>query len=634
MEEIIQQPLPVVTPEFLHKYEGTITVVVDSVDKIIARAQSAIYIQDIFEEADQYAADLMIVNNMSEILSKTQLFQHDFEDQITTEKSYLEEPNGPGLDVYATFHLKVIKQTILSIAIIYLQGTLLDLLNAKKNDRGEDILPKPLINNKIQEDDRMILNFRRKKEREDKLKEEEKLKQDALEQRMKDLDQKGNALDDKNLAKKQITYDSKGDVIFIKNVRADGLPNPLLNPPFKIKSQKKDRERETTRSEFMETHSSMKTNEDGTKKKPKIQPLLLASIEIPLIKNEITPMGSVFNETEPQDGIKITEGNKLKVGAMNLSKRENGQMTLDEYRQQKEQSIVQNEIEIQRMSQMQKRSTPTMKIIEQDQRLEEENENKIKQISMSNFNVPPLNLNNQSQMAQTFYMNNSKILDMSTQNFYQSQSQIQSGRISQDRVIRKKESIAELMIDLKRVQSNIDFELHEQSSYIDKFTDVLRQPKKVQFQPASTQQNYHFDSNLSSARNSSMKKYENSNSVRLLPLLSHRTGNQSTNNQETRDQVRKLMKKNNEIMNNNNWGENPGEITKPPRNIEKKPKAIELKKSNSQLLLTVRRKERNFIDSVKEKNHLPPPPLGKSLGHGISNLPSITSYQQQPIKFL
>jgi hypothetical protein len=35
-------------------------------------------------------------------------------------------------------------------------------------------------------------------------------------------------------------------------------------------------------------------------------------------------MGSVFNETEPQEGIKITEGAKLKIGSMNLSRRELG----------------------------------------------------------------------------------------------------------------------------------------------------------------------------------------------------------------------------------------------------------------------------------------------------------------------
>jgi hypothetical protein len=37
-------------------------------------------------------------------------------------------------------------------------------------------LPKPLLNLRIVEEDRLILNFRRKKEKEEKLKEEEKLK--------------------------------------------------------------------------------------------------------------------------------------------------------------------------------------------------------------------------------------------------------------------------------------------------------------------------------------------------------------------------------------------------------------------------------------------------------------------------
>ena len=86
------------------------------------------------------------------------------------------------------------------------------------------------------------------------------------------------------------------------------------------------------------------------------------------------------------------------------------------------------------------------------------------------------------------------------------------------------------------------------------------------------------------------------------------------------------MRKNNEIINNTNWGDNPGDIIRAPKGMEKKSKVQDLKKSNSQILLTVRRKERNFIESVKEKNHLPPPPLGKSLGHGISNLPNLSSY--------
>jgi hypothetical protein len=55
---------------------------------------------------------------------------------------------------------------------------------------------------------------------------------------MKELDERGNADTEKALKKKQITYDSKGDVIFIKNFKADSLPNPLLNPPYKIKSIK------------------------------------------------------------------------------------------------------------------------------------------------------------------------------------------------------------------------------------------------------------------------------------------------------------------------------------------------------------------------------------------------------------
>jgi hypothetical protein len=32
-------------------------------------------------------------------------------------------------------------------------------------------------------------------------------------------------------------------------------------------------------------------------------------------------MGSVFNECEPAEGIKITEGGKFKYGSMNLSRK-------------------------------------------------------------------------------------------------------------------------------------------------------------------------------------------------------------------------------------------------------------------------------------------------------------------------
>ena len=73
----------------------------------------------------------------------------------------------------------------------------------------------------------------------------------------------------------------------------------------------------------------------------------------------------------------------------------------------------------------------------------------------------------------------------------------------------------------------------------------------------------------------------------------------------------------------NSWGQNPMNLTAASKRIEKKPKIFELKKSSSQLLLTTRRKERPFIEVLKQKHHLPPPPLGKSLGHGISILPQI-----------
>jgi stress response protein SCP2 len=51
---------------------------------------------------------------------------------------------------------------------------------------------------------------------------------------------------------------------------------------------------------------------------------------------EIIPMGSVFNEVEPSQGIVIMENGKTKYGSMNLSRKQEGMMTLEEYRAQKE----------------------------------------------------------------------------------------------------------------------------------------------------------------------------------------------------------------------------------------------------------------------------------------------------------
>jgi hypothetical protein len=55
---------------------------------------------------------------------------------------------------------------------------------------------------------------------------------------MKDNDTKSKNEGDKSQSKRLITYDTKGDVIIIKSLRADALPNPLLNPPYKIKGTK------------------------------------------------------------------------------------------------------------------------------------------------------------------------------------------------------------------------------------------------------------------------------------------------------------------------------------------------------------------------------------------------------------
>ncbi len=68
------------------------------------------------------------------------------------------------------------------------------------------------------------------------MKEEERLKQEALLNQLREADKKNGSKDDqKLLAKRTYTYDYNGDIVFIRNLRTDGLPNPLINPPFTIK---------------------------------------------------------------------------------------------------------------------------------------------------------------------------------------------------------------------------------------------------------------------------------------------------------------------------------------------------------------------------------------------------------------
>eukprot|EP00347_Sterkiella_histriomuscorum_P019977 403339569 len=416
-------------------------------------------------------------------MRKTQLFQHDYENQINFENLDCEEPPASELDVYATFHLKVKKTTIISKynqkettpfgndnlkhAFTYKGPSSIYSMNMKlqqKNmkhlvDKGDDILPKPLLNTRGLDDDRLVTNYRKKKEKEEKLKEEERHKQEALEQRLRELDEKGNSKDEKNMKKRLITYDSKGDVIFIKNFRADVLPNPLLNPPYKIKSQKQSVVRGTADSQLSEYNQTQRTNLDESNvQKKRVQKIekvqLLSQIEAPQIKNEVIPMGSVFNETEPSEGIKVGEGGKFKYGSMNLSKRDLGQMSLDEYKIQKDYVILQSEmLESQKQSKI-GRNNSSMKIEEQqtldlDQTKEMGKtpfDFKLKQVQMQ---VPTLNLEslNQSQMAQTLRLTQSK-LDL-TQNpgqIFQSQSSLISGRFSQDRVIRKKDGFENLIL--------------------------------------------------------------------------------------------------------------------------------------------------------------------------------------------
>lgn len=51
---------------------------------------------------------------MSEIICKSSLPTHDYENDIINENMDCEEPYPSELDVYATFHLKVKKTTIIS----------------------------------------------------------------------------------------------------------------------------------------------------------------------------------------------------------------------------------------------------------------------------------------------------------------------------------------------------------------------------------------------------------------------------------------------------------------------------------------------------------------------------------------
>ena len=56
----------------------------------------------------------MITDICSEILGKSKIWQYDYETQIGSASDINDEPEGPGLDVNAAFHLKVKKQTYIS----------------------------------------------------------------------------------------------------------------------------------------------------------------------------------------------------------------------------------------------------------------------------------------------------------------------------------------------------------------------------------------------------------------------------------------------------------------------------------------------------------------------------------------
>jgi transcriptional regulator of heat shock response len=106
--------------------------------------------------------------------------------------------------------------------------------------------------------------------------------------------------------------------------------------------------------------------------------------------------------------------------------------------------------------------------------------------------------------------------------------------------------------------------------------------------------------------------------------------------EESNSLKERLRQMNRHVLTDSKWGDNPTDIPKKQiRKIEKKA-VFQMEhrlKSNSQLLVRppqqIKRKERNFIESVKNRSHLPPPPLGRTFGHGIStNLPAIQAYSQ------
>jgi hypothetical protein len=49
---------------------------------------------------------------------------------------------------------------------------------------------------------------------------------------------------------------------------------------------------------------------------------LVVAIDTPTIKNEIIPMGSVFEKIEPTDGATIMESGKVKYGIQDLTRKD------------------------------------------------------------------------------------------------------------------------------------------------------------------------------------------------------------------------------------------------------------------------------------------------------------------------
>ena len=97
-------------------------------------------------------------------------------------------------------------------------------------------------------------------------------------------------------------------------MKADALPNPLLNMPFKVKEFRLTSKLETSRqlSNMQADEQPKKSSMSGFRKQKVV---LIDQLETPTIKNEIHPMGSTFTDTEPNKGVIVMESGKVKYGS-------------------------------------------------------------------------------------------------------------------------------------------------------------------------------------------------------------------------------------------------------------------------------------------------------------------------------